>query len=206
MKEEQDEDVQRLGAVEPMEQSYFQTTFWKLWRKRAPWLMVLFASGSITTAVLKHHHAVLDAVTELTYYLTLLVATGGNSGSQSATLVIRGLATGEILLGDWWRVFVREFGQGIVLGVGLATLGLLRVWWAGGTPGMAITVGVTVIAIALMGCTVGAMLPLLLRRIGLDPATSSAPFITTLIDVLGIMLYISVARVVLAEVLAAAGV
>ena len=104
IKEEQDEDVHRLGGIEPMEEAYFRTGFWTFFRKRAPWLAILFVSQFITESVLRHYDPVLQAVTQLTYYLPLLIATGGNSGAQSATLVIRGLATGEIVLGDWLRI------------------------------------------------------------------------------------------------------
>jgi magnesium transporter len=201
MAEEQTEDVQKLAAVEPIEESYFQTGFWMFLRKRAPWLAILFVGQFITEAVLRHYDPVLQAVTQLTFYLPLLVATGGNSGAQSATLIIRGLATRDIVMDDWRRVLVREGGQGLVLGAGLAGLGMFRVWMVGDRPEMIWTIGVTVICIVLMGCTVGAMLPLLLRRAGLDPATSSTPFIATLVDVLGILLYLTLAQWVLVEAL-----
>jgi magnesium transporter len=204
VQEEQDEDVQRLAGVEPIEETYFQTTFWTFVRKRAPWLTVLFVGQFVTESVLRHYDPVLRAVTQLTYYLPLLMATGGNTGSQSATLIIRGLATGDVAVTDWWRVLGREVLQGLVLGALLATLGVLRVWWVGDIDGMAITIGLTVISVVLLGCLVGGMLPLLLRRLGVDPATSSTPFIATVVDVLGILLYIWVARMVLDSVISAA--
>jgi magnesium transporter len=136
----------------------------------------------------------------------LLISTGGNSGSQSSTLIIRGLATGEIKMGDWRRIFFRELGQGLVLGVSLASLGMARVALWGDSFAFVLTVGLTLVAIVVMGCTVGAMLPLLLRRVGIDPATSSAPFIASLIDVLGIVAYFSIASYLLHDVIAAAGV
>ena len=205
VEEEQDEDVQRLAGVEPMDEGYFKTTFWTLASKRAPWLAVLFAGQFITEMALRRYDPVIQAVTQLTYYLPTLISTGGNTGSQSATLIIRGLATGDVTISDWWRVLLREMGQGLVLGVMLASIGVVRVLMVGTVPGMALTIGVTVVLIVLAGCTLGSMLPLLLRRLGLDPATSSTPFIATLSDVFGIVLYFSVANVVLAKVLAAAG-
>lgn len=201
--EEQTEDVQRLAAVEPIEDGYFQTGFWTFIRKRGPWLLALFISEFFTGTALRHYDEVIQAVAKLSYYVPLLISTGGNSGSQSASLIIRGLAVGDIKLGDWRRVFFREFGQGLVLGLMLASIGMLRVWMWGDGLGFMLTIGSTLVAIPLMGCTVGSMLPLLLRRLGVDPATSSTPFIATLIDVLGIMVYFNVAKVMLAEVIAA---
>ena len=201
--QEQTEDVQRLAAVEPIEEGYFQTSFWTFIRKRGPWLAALFISEFFTGTALRHYDEVIQAVAKLSYYVPLLISTGGNSGSQSASLIIRGLAVGDIKIGDWQRVFFREVGQGLVLGLMLATIGMLRVWMWGDGIGFMLTIGATLVAIPLMGCTVGAMLPLLLRRIGVDPATSSTPFIATLIDVMGIMVYFNLAKVLLAEVIAA---
>ena len=205
VEEEQDEDVQRLAAVEPIDDDYFKTTFWTFITKRAPWLLVLFISQFVTEAVLREYDPVIKVFTALTFYLPLLVSTGGNTGAQSATLIIRGLATGDVVLDDWWRVLTRELGQGIVLGVLLAAIGMGRVWMTGDGGGMAITVGIAVISIVVMGCTVGAMLPLLLHRVGLDPATSSTPFVATVVDVLGIILYFTIATVVMAEALSHTG-
>lgn len=204
--QEQTEDMQRLGAVEPTEEGYFQTTFWTFIRKRGLWLSVLFVSELITGNVMRHYEGVIHAVTALSVYVPLLISTGGNSGSQSASLIIRGLAVGEVKASDWRRVFVREVSQGLVLGFALAVMGMIRVWaWGDGTAIM-FTIGVTLLVIVAAGCTVGAMLPLLLRRLGLDPATSSTPFIATLIDVLGILVYFNVAKLMLAEVLKAAAI
>jgi magnesium transporter len=201
--QEQTEDVQRLAAVEPIEEGYFQTSFWTFIRKRGPWLAALFISEFFTGTALRHYDEVIQAVAKLSYYVPLLISTGGNSGSQSASLIIRGLAVGDIKPADWKKVLVREFGQGLVLGLMLAAIGMVRVlMWRDGT-GFVFTIGATLIAIPLMGCTVGSMLPLFLRRIGIDPATSSTPFIATLIDVLGIVVYFNVAQFFLAEVIAA---
>ncbi len=200
---EQTEDVQRLGAVEPTEEGYFQTTFWTFIRKRGPWLAALFISEFFTGSALRHYSRVIEAVATLSFYVPLLISTGGNSGSQSASLIIRGLAVGDVKVTDWRRVLVREFGQGLVLGLGLAAIGMVRVMIWGDGLGFMFTIGATLVAIPLMGCTVGSMLPLLLRRIGVDPATSSTPFIATLIDVLGIIVYFNLAQFFLAQVIAA---
>ncbi len=196
--QEQTEDVQRLAAVEPIEEGYFQTSFWTFIKKRGPWLAALFISEFFTGTALRHYDEVIQAIAKLSYYVPLLISTGGNSGSQSASLIIRGLAVGDIKVSDWRRVLIREFGQGLVL----ASIGMVRVRMWGDGVGFMFTIGCTLIAIPLMGCTVGSMLPLFLRRVGIDPATSSTPFIATLIDVLGIMVYFNVAQIFLAEVLA----
>jgi magnesium transporter len=201
--QEQTEDVQRFAGVEPTEEGYFQTSFWMFIRKRGPWLLALFVSEFFTGTALRHYDEVIQAVAKLSYYVPLLISTGGNSGSQSASLIIRGLAVGDIKVSDWRRVLLREFGQGLVLGLMLASVGMMRVAMWGDGVGFMFTIGVTLVAIPLLGCTVGSMLPLLLRRIGVDPATSSTPFIATLIDVLGIMVYFNVAQIFLAEVLQA---
>jgi magnesium transporter len=199
--EEQSEDVQKLAGVAPLEATYFQTSFWTFIKKRGPWLVILFVEEFFTGSALRHYDTVLQAVTRLSYYVPLLISTGGNSGSQSSTLIIRGLAVGDIKLRDWWRIAGRELGQGLVLGVILASIGMLRALTWGDGPQFAIVIGCTLVGIVIMGCTVGSMLPLGLRRLGFDPATSSGPFIASLVDVLGIVIYFNVAQLVLAEVL-----
>lgn len=198
------EDAQRLGAVEPTEEGYFQTAFWTFIRKRVVWLSALFISEFFTGTALRHYGAVIEAISKLAYYVPLCISTGGNSGSQSSTLIIRGLAVGDIRPRDWYRVFARELGQGVVLGLMLASVGMVRVIMWGDGWRFALTIGTTLLAIVVMGCTVGSMLPLFLRRLGIDPATSSTPFIATLIDVMGIMVYFNVAKLLLADVLSAA--
>ena len=204
MTEEQAEDVQKMGAIEPIREGYFDASFAEYIRKRAPWLLILFLGGYFTTTAMQAYGPVLSAVAELSFYVPLLIAAGGNSGSQSSTLVIRGLAVGDIESKDWWRVLGRELLQGLVLGGLLALLGVLRVVMAGGSPHFAGLIALTIVAIVVMGCVVGGMMPLLLHRVGVDPATSSTPFIATLVDVLGIVIYLSLARWLLADVLAKA--
>lgn len=192
--EEQDEDVQKMGAMAPIEQGYFDATFFTYIKKRAPWLAVLFIGGFFTTSAMKHFDGILRALTHIAFYVPLLISAGGNSGSQSSTLVIRGLAVGEVHSRDFLRVLWRELAQGLVLGIMLAGFGVLRVIMAGDGLPVAVLVAVTLVGIVVMGCVVGGMLPLFLHRIGLDPATSSAPFIATLIDVLGILIYLQLAQ------------
>jgi magnesium transporter len=200
--QEQTEDLQRLAAVEPIEDGYFQTSFWTFIRKRAPWLAALLISEFFTGTVLRHYDELIEAVSKLAYYVPMLISTGGNTGSQSSSLIIRGLAVGDVKPTDWNRVFVREIGQGVVLGLMLAAIAMVRIWFWGDGVALMLTVGFTLVGIVILGCTVGSMLPLLLRRLGLDPATSSTPFIATLIDVFGIFMYLNVAKILLAEVVA----
>ena len=134
--------------------------------------------------------------------LPLLVSAGGNSGAQSSTLVIRSLATGDLALSDWHKVFARELLQGLILGGLLAVVGVARVLLTGDGMAFALLIGMTIIAIVLMGCLIGALTPLLLHRLGVDPATSSTPFIATMIDALGIVFYLSMARLLLGDLLA----
>jgi magnesium transporter len=202
--EEQTEDVQKLGAVEPLEDTYFATTFWTFIRKRATWLMVLFVGEFFTSTAMRYYDDALAAITALAFYVPLLVSTGGNSGGQSSSLIIRGMAVGEIKLRDWWRVLYRELGQGVVLGLILALVGFVRVlFWKDGSR-FAFVVAITLVGIVMMGCVVGSMLPFALKRFKLDPATSSAPFIASLVDVLGIVIYFNVARFLMADVIEAA--
>jgi magnesium transporter len=204
--QEQTEDVQRIGGVEPLEAGYFQTTFWTFIRKRATWLIILFVEEFFTGSALRHYDDVLQAVAKLSYYVPLLLSAGGNSGSQSSSLIIRGLAVGEVKPGDWWRIISRELGQGLVLGIVLAAVGVARALMWGDGIRFAVVVGATLIGMVVMGCVVGSMLPLALRRAGFDPATSSTPFIASLVDVLGIILYFNIAQLLLAEMIQASSV
>ncbi len=202
---EQTEDVQKVGGIEPLDVPYFQTTFLTFIRKRAVWLIVLFVEEFFTQTALRHYDPIMEAVKGALLYVPLLISAGGNSGSQSSTLVIRGLALGEIKLRDWWRILVREAGMGIVLGTMIAVIAMGRVMmYPDQTFLFAVTVALTVLAIIACGCTVGSMLPIVLKRLGIDPATSSTPFIASLVDTLGVIIYAHVAMVVMHDVIARA--
>lgn len=204
---EQTEDVQKLGAVEPLDVPYFRTSFLTFIKKRGGWLLILFFGEFFTQTALRHYDPVFDAIRGAAYYVPLLISAGGNSGSQSSTLVIRGLALGEIKMRDWYRILVRELMMGLVLGLGLATVGFVRVlMYRDQHVDFALTVALTLVGIVMTGCTVGAMLPIILKRVGLDPATSSTPFIASLVDVLGIIIFVHAAKAVMSAVLASAGV
>src|SRR5580658_4109720 len=199
---EQTEDVQKIGAVEPLDVPYFQTSFLTFIKKRAPWLIILFVEEFFTQTALRHYDPVMEAVKGALLYVPLLISAGGNSGSQSSTLVIRGLALGEIKMRDWWRILVRELGMGIVLGAMIALIAMGRVlMYPDQSLLFAITVALTVLCIIISGCTVGSMLPLILKRLRIDPATSSTPFIASLVDTLGVIIYAHVAMSVMHNLL-----
>ncbi len=202
--QEQTEDVQKIGAVEPLDLPYFRTSFFDFIRKRGVWLVILFAEEFFTQTALRYYDPVFEAIKGAAYYVPLLISTGGNSGSQSSTLVIRGLAVGEIKLRDWWRIFLREAAMGVVLGAGLAVIAFGRVlMYKDQHANFALTVAFTLVGIVVTGCTVGSMLPLVLKKAGVDPATSSTPFIASLVDVLGIIIFVHMAKIVMASVIAA---
>jgi magnesium transporter len=192
IKREQAEDIQKLGAVRPTETPYFDTEFWMFVRKRAVWLVAIFA-GEILTASMIEHYAWVRALNQaVDVFVPLILSSGGNTGSQSASLVIRGMALGEFGVGDAMRILWRELRMGLVLGGILGFLGFGRALFVGqsGGGGMAFAVGLALIANVAFGAVVGAGLPLLIKRMGYDPAVSSGPFIASLVDVLGIGVYV----------------
>ncbi len=201
--QEQTEDVQKIGGVEPLDVPYFQTSFFSFIRKRGVWLLALFLGEFFTQTALRHYDPVFEAIRGAAYYVPLLISAGGNSGSQSSTLIIRGLAVGEIKSKDWLRILVRETGMGLVLGLGLALVGFVRVlMYPEQHFDFALTVSGAIVGIVITGCTVGAMMPLVLNRLGLDPATSSTPFIASLVDVLGIVIFVQCAKLIMSAVIA----
>jgi magnesium transporter len=203
--QEQTEDIQKAGAIEPLDVPYFQTSFLTFIRKRAGWLIILFVEEFFTQTALRYYDPILEAVHQALLYVPLLISAGGNSGSQSSTLVIRGLALGEIKLVDWWRILIREAAMGLVLGSIIACIAMGRVlMYPDQSFLFALTVGITVLFIILSGCTVGSMLPIVLKRVGIDPATSSTPFIASLVDTVGVVIYARVASLVMHDVIAAA--
>ncbi len=205
--QEQTEDVQKIGAVEPLDVPYFQTSFVSFIKKRAGWLVILFFEEFFTQTALRHYEPIMNAVTSAFLYVPLLISAGGNSGSQSSTLIIRGLAIGEIKMRDWWRILFRELAMGVMLGLIISVIAIGRVlMYPDQSFLFAMTIGITVFFIIISGCTVGSMLPLILKRLGVDPATSSTPFIASLVDTVGVVIYATVARFVMADVIAKAGI
>jgi magnesium transporter len=195
LKREQAEDIQKLGAVAPTEEPYFQTEFWTLVKKRAGWLIAIFMGEILTASVLEHYEVARKTFQAIEVFVPLIISSGGNTGSQASSLVIRGLALEEFTPGDAPKILWREVRMGLVLGFILGTIGLVRALVVGhsGRGGMAAAVGLSLVACVTFGSVVGSGLPLLMKRLGLDPAVSSGPFIASLVDVLGIIIYLNIA-------------
>jgi magnesium transporter len=208
MIEEGTEDALRMGAVEPgaLDEPYTATPFWRLVRRRAGWLLVLFLSEMLTATAMGRFEEEIARAVVLALFVPLIISSGGNSGSQAASLIIRALAVGELTLRDWWRVMRRELLSGLVLGGILGFVGFLRIsiWslaepqaYGPHWPLVAVTVWLSLIGVVMWGTLAGSMLPLVLKRAGMDPAVSSAPFVATLVDVTGIVIYFEVAARIL---------
>jgi magnesium transporter len=203
--EEATEDIQKLGGTEALDEPYITIALHRMVKKRASWLVVLFLGEMFTATAMAYFEDELKRAAVLALFIPLITSSGGNAGSQASTLVIRAMALGEFKLRDWWRVMRREIGAGLALGVILGTIGFLRItiWsafsniygehWAL----VATTIGVTLVGIVLWGSLMGSMLPMLIKRLGFDPAASSAPFIATLVDVTGLIIYFTVALLIL---------
>ena len=199
------EEIQRIGGSEALDEPYMVISFGRMIQKRAGWLTALFIGEMLTATAMSAFEAEIARAVVLALFVPLIISSGGNSGSQASTLVIRALALGEVTLQDWWRVARREIAAGLALGGILGGIGFLRitVWSAFSTiygPHwllVALTVGLALVGIVLWGTLVGSLLPFVLRRLGFDPATSSAPFVATLVDVTGLIIYFSVALVML---------
>jgi magnesium transporter len=202
MVEESTEDVQRLGGLEAFERSYMKTGFAEMIRKRGGWLAVLFLGEMLTASAMQHYADDLAKAVALTLFIPLIISSGGNSGSQATSLLIRALALQEVRPGDWWRVVFRELLAGVTLGALLAVIGMGRIagWQLAGFydygehwPLIALTVGAALVGVVTFGSVAGSMLPMLMRALRFDPATASAPFVATLVDVTGIVIYLSIA-------------
>ena len=195
LKQEQGEDIQKMGAVAATDEAYFKTEFWTLVKKRAGWLIAIFMGEILTASVLEHYEAARRAFQAIEVFVPLIISSGGNTGSQASSLVIRGLALEEFSPGDAPKILWRELRMGLVLGLILGTIGVLRATLVGhsGSHGMAAAVGMSLVACVTFGSVVGSGLPLLMKRLGLDPAVSSGPFIASLVDVLGIVIYLNIA-------------
>jgi magnesium transporter len=198
VEEEATEDVQKMAAVAPLEDSYFKAGFFVMVKSRVGWLTLLFFGELITGSALQHYEDSFKSALALVYFIPLIVSSGGNSGSQSAGLMIRALARGEVVPSQFLKVFFRELSGGLVLGLVLGAIGVIRaLLWPDVTQEIALVVGFAVLFVVLFGAVVGALLPLGIQRFGFDPAVSSAPMIASLVDVAGIVIYFQVARLVL---------
>ena len=198
--EEATEDAQMMGGVLPLEDSYLGTGFFTFIRKRAIWLIVLFFGQLLTATVMERHQASLTHMMSLVLFIPLIISAGGNSGSQSSSLIIRAIAVGELAPRDWLRIMGRELGMGISLGLILGVVGFLRALFVDEPDHripLALAVSTSIVAVVTLGTLSGSLLPLAIKRIGLDPAVSSTPFIASLVDVLGLMIYFALAGAIL---------
>jgi len=199
------EDIQRFGGTEALDEPYMEIGFARMIQKRAGWLTALFLGEMLTATAMGAYEKEIERAVVLALFVPLIISSGGNSGSQASTLVIRALALGEVRLLDWWRVIRREFAAGLVLGGILGTVGFLRItlwsafsniygvhWFL-----VALTVGIALVGVVLWGTLIGSFLPFVLRRLGFDPAASSAPFVATIVDVTGLVIYFSVGMLLL---------
>jgi magnesium transporter len=203
--QEATEDIQRMGGVEALEAPYMELSAWSMFKKRGTWLAVLMVGEMLTTTAMGYFEEEIARAVVLALFIPLIISSGGNSGSQATSLIIRALALREIELKDWWRVAGREVRSGVMLGVFLGVIGFLRIafWpnavklygvhymWVGAT------VSASLVGVVLFGALTGSMLPFLLSRLKLDPATASAPFVATLVDVTGLIIYFTVASALL---------
>lgn len=204
--EEFSEDIQKIGGTEALELPYLEMPLFRLFKKRISWLIVLFLGEMLTATAMKYFEAEIAKAVVLVLFVPLIISSGGNTGSQASTLIIQAMAVGEISLADWWRVLRREIISGLMLGIVLGIIGFLRIAvWSSFAPqlygehwmSVGITVGVALVGVVLWGTISGSMLPLVLKKLGADPAVSSAPFVATLVDVTGLVIYFSVAFLIL---------
>lgn len=199
------EDIQKLGGMDALDTPYLQTGLLAMVRKRAGWLSALFVGELLTASAMGRFEDEIAKAVVLALFVPLIISSGGNSGSQATTLIIRAMALGEVKLADWWRIMRRELAAGLMLGLILATLGLVRItiWqqifhtYGEHALPVALTVAVSLVGIVTWGTLAGSMLPFVIRRLGHDPASASAPFVATLVDVSGLVIYFSVAQVIL---------
>jgi magnesium transporter len=206
IQEEQTEDVQKLGGLEALDEPYMQIGFGRMLRKRAGWLTALFLGEMLTATAMGRFEKDIERAAVLALFIPLIISSGGNSGSQATSLIIRSIALREMRLRDWWRVALRELPSGLALGAILGVVGFTRImiWahfgWANYTAHstlVATTVGLALVGVVTFGSLTGSMLPFLLKRLGFDPASASAPFVATLVDVTGLVIYFTVALLVL---------
>jgi magnesium transporter len=200
------EDAQKFGGMEALDEPYNTIGFWGMIKKRAGWLCVLLLGEMLTASAMQFFEGELEKAVVLTLFIPLIMSSGGNSGSQATSLLIRAIALGEVKLKDWWRVALREFPTGIVLGAILGVIGIVRitVWQKAGLYNygehwmlLALTIGAALTAIVTFGSLTGSMLPFILKKAGFDPASASAPLVATLVDVTGLVIYFTVALVIL---------
>lgn len=200
--EEQTEDILRMAAVEPgaLDRPYFDNPIFRVVRKRIGWLLFLFVAGTLTSKVLHSFEDELKAVVALSFFVPLLIGTGGNAGAQTVMTVIRSLSLGEIGLRHAWRVVLREAVTGLLVGIVIALVAFAQAFWITQDMPLALTIAATICTICLWSTTVGAIIPILANAVGVDPALLSAPLISTLVDATGLIIYLSIARLILDQI------
>jgi magnesium transporter len=200
--EEFSEDMQKMGGTEALEEPYLEISIFKLFKKRVGWLIVLFLGEMLTATAMANYELALDKALILSLFIPLIISSGGNTGSQASSLIIQALTVGEVTIADWWSVMRREIISGLMLGAVLGLIGFLRVvLWSQIFPEVygpyylliASVVGMSLIGVVLFGTISGSMLPIALKKLGADPAVSSAPFVATLVDVTGVIIYFNCA-------------
>nr|WP_294794657.1 magnesium transporter [uncultured Mucilaginibacter sp.] len=199
--EEYTEDIQKIGGTEALDEPYLDISLLKLVKKRVGWLIILFLGEMLTATAMGFFQKEIEKAVVLALFIPLIISSGGNSGSQASTLIIQAMALGEVTIADWWRVMRREILSGLMLGITLGIIGFLQVTirsefsdiYGPNSFLVAVTIGFSLIGVVLWGSLMGSMLPLVLKRLGADPATSSAPFVATLVDVTGLVIYFSIA-------------
>jgi magnesium transporter len=202
MIEEQTEDILRMAAVEPgaLDRPYFDNPIFRVVQKRIGWLLFLFVAGTLTSKVLHSFEAELATVVALNFFVPLLIGTGGNAGAQTVMTVIRSLSLGEIGVKHAWRVALREATTGLLVGVMIGLIAFTQAFWVTRDFKLALTIAVTVCAICIWSTTVGAIIPIAAHRVGVDPAVLSAPLITTLVDATGLLIYLTIAKMILDQI------
>jgi len=199
--EEYTEDIQKIGGTEALDEPYLDISLLKLVKKRVGWLIILFLGEMLTATAMGFFQKEIEKAVVLALFIPLIISSGGNSGSQASTLIIQAMALGEVTIADWWRVMRREILSGLMLGVTLGIIGFLQVIirsefsdiYGPNSFLVAVTIGFSLVGVVLWGSLMGSMLPLVLKKLGADPATSSAPFVATLVDVTGLVIYFSIA-------------
>ena len=207
--EEFSEDMQKMGGTEALEQPYLEVPLNKLYKKRIIWLLILFVGETLTIAAMSSFQETLEQVLVLSTFIPLIISSGGNSGSQAATLIIQAMALGEVQIKDWWRIASREIISGFLMGTTLGILGFFLIYGGYEVFGLfgehfiriGFAIGIAIIGVVMWGTIMGSMLPLLLKKLGADPAASSTPFIATLVDVTGLLIYFGTAFLLLKGVL-----
>jgi len=207
IRKEETEDVQKMAGMEALQEPYMNISTWGILKKRAGWLIVLFIGECFTATAMSFFENEIAKIVVLALFVPLIISSGGNTGSQASTLIIRALALGEITVNEWWKIFKREIRVGSILGLILGVVGFLRVAvWSSFVDlphweYVGLTVGISLVGVVLWGNLIGSLFPIILKRAGLDPAVSSAPFVATFVDVTGLLIYFSAASIILRGIL-----